>query len=91
MFELSYYNKVWTDRRTDGHTDGQTAVITIGLPHLRWRGPNKFDFPHCKVEFTIFDKACKGQLLHRLYKQSCQTYIVCQTGIVKHKVLSVAP
>ena len=34
------------DRRTDGQTDGQTdgrtdKVITIGLPHLRWRGPNK--------------------------------------------------
>ena len=29
-----------TDRRTDGQTDGQTdKVITIGLPHLRWRGP----------------------------------------------------
>ena len=30
-----------TDGRTDGQTDGQTdKVITIGLPHLRWRGPN---------------------------------------------------
>ena len=29
-----------TDRQTDGQTDGQTdKVITIGLPHLRWRGP----------------------------------------------------
>ena len=29
------------DRRTDRQTDGQTdKVITIGLPHLRWRGPN---------------------------------------------------
>ena len=28
------------DRRTDGQTD---KVITIGLPHLRWRGPNKKD------------------------------------------------
>ena len=27
------------DRRTDGQTDN---VITIGLPHLRWRGPNKY-------------------------------------------------
>ena len=26
------------DRRTDRQTD---KVITIGLPHLRWRGPNK--------------------------------------------------
>ena len=26
------------DRRTDGQTD---KLITIGLPHLRWRGPNK--------------------------------------------------
>ena len=25
------------DRRTDRQTD---RVITIGLPHLRWRGPN---------------------------------------------------
>ena len=32
-----------TDRRTEGQTDGQTdKVITIGLPHLRWRGPNKY-------------------------------------------------
>ena len=31
-----------TDGRTDRQTDGQTdRVITIGLPHLRWRGPNK--------------------------------------------------
>ena len=30
------------DRRTDRQTDGRTdKVITIGLPHLRWRGPNK--------------------------------------------------
>ena len=30
-----------TDRRTDRQTDRQTdRVITIGLPHLRWRGPN---------------------------------------------------
>ena len=29
------------DRQTDGQTDGRTdKVITIGLPHLRWRGPN---------------------------------------------------
>ena len=28
------------DRRTDGRTDRRTdKVITIGLPHLRWRGP----------------------------------------------------
>ena len=28
------------DRRTDRQTDGQTdKVITIGLPHLWWRGP----------------------------------------------------
>ena len=33
VFELSRYNEVWTDRRT-------ARVITIGLPHLRWRGPN---------------------------------------------------
>ena len=37
LFELSRYNKVWTDRQTDRRTD---RVITIGLPHLRWRGPN---------------------------------------------------
>ena len=37
LFELSSYNEVWTDRQTDGRTD---TVITIGLPHLRWRGPN---------------------------------------------------
>ena len=29
MSEVSHYNKVWTDR-----------VITIGLPHRRWRGTN---------------------------------------------------
>ena len=41
FFELSRYNEVWTDRRTDGRTDRRTdKVITIGLPHLRWRGPN---------------------------------------------------
>ena len=34
LFELSRYNEVWTDRQTD-------KVITKGLPHLRWRGPNK--------------------------------------------------
>ena len=29
------------DRRTDGQTDGRTdKVITIGLPDLRWWGPN---------------------------------------------------
>ena len=44
LFELSRYNEVRTDgrtdRRTDGQTDGQTdKVITIGLPHLRWRDP----------------------------------------------------
>ena len=40
-FELSHYNKVWTDRQTDRRTDRRTdRVITIGLPHLRWRGPN---------------------------------------------------
>ena len=33
-----------TDRQTDGQTDGRTdKVITIGLPHLRWRGPNKYE------------------------------------------------
>ena len=36
LFELSRY-KESVDRRTDGQTD---KVITIGLPHLRWRGPN---------------------------------------------------
>ena len=42
LFELSRYNEVWTDRQTDGRTDRRTdKVITIGLPHLRWRGPNK--------------------------------------------------
>ena len=45
LFELSRYNKVWTDRQTDRRTDGQTdKVITIGLPHLRWRGPNKLQY-----------------------------------------------
>ena len=34
------------DRRTDGQTD---KVITIGLPHLRWRGPNKAI--HSKQQF----------------------------------------
>ena len=42
LFELLRYNKVWTDGRTDRRTDRQTdKVITIGLPHLRWRGPKK--------------------------------------------------
>ena len=32
---------MWTEGRTDRQTDGRTdKVITIGLPHLRWRGPN---------------------------------------------------
>ena len=31
VFELSHYNKVWTDR-----------VITIGLLHLGWQGPNNY-------------------------------------------------
>ena len=40
-----------TDRQTDRQTDGRTdRVITIGLPHLRWRGPNNLrgnaDFLH---------------------------------------------
>ena len=44
LFELSRDNEVWTDGQTDGRTDGRTdgqtdKVITIGLPHLRWRGP----------------------------------------------------
>ena len=38
ILELLHYNKVWTDGRTDRQTD---KVITIGLPHLPWRGPNK--------------------------------------------------
>ena len=38
LFELSRYKEVWTDGQTDRQTD---KVITIGLPHLRWRGPNK--------------------------------------------------
>ena len=42
IFELSHYNKVWTDGQTDGQTD---TVITIGLPHLRWRGPNDVKYP----------------------------------------------
>ena len=46
LFELSRY-KESVDRQTDGRTDRQTdgrtdKVITIGLPHLRWRGPNNF-------------------------------------------------
>ena len=46
LFELSRYNEVWTDGQTDRQTDGRTdrrtdKVITIGLPHLRWRGPKK--------------------------------------------------
>ena len=46
LFELSRYNEVWTDGRTDRQTDRRTdrrtdKVITIGLPHLRWRGPDE--------------------------------------------------
>ena len=48
LFELSRYKRSVdrrTDRRTDGQTDGRTdKVITIGLPHLRWRGPNYSSF-----------------------------------------------
>ena len=44
LFELLRYNEV-VNRRTDGQTEGRTdrrtdKVIIIGLPHLRWRGPN---------------------------------------------------
>ena len=36
-----------TDRQTDGRTDRRTdKVITMGLPHLRWRGPNKYLWSH---------------------------------------------
>ena len=35
LFELPRYNEVWTDGRT-------YKVITIGLPHPRWRGPNYY-------------------------------------------------
>ena len=50
LFELSRYNEVWTDRRTDGQTD---KVITIGLPHLRWRGPNNKDATLIEVMFEF--------------------------------------
>ena len=49
LFELSRYNEVWTDGRTDRQTD---KVITIGLPHLRWRGPNY-------VILCYFKQSCK--------------------------------
>ena len=57
LFELSHYNEVWTDGRTDGQTDRQTdgrtdKVITIGLPHLRWRGPN---YDKTTSDFEYFD------------------------------------
>ena len=35
-FELLCNKKVWTDGQTD-------KVLIIGLPHLWWRGPKKFD------------------------------------------------
>ena len=50
---------MWTDGRTDGRTDRQRdKVITIGLPHLRWRGPNKL----CNNSHLIWDLFlfCKG-------------------------------
>ena len=39
-----------TDRRTDRRTD---RVITIGLPHLRWRDPNNELSMHAKNEVSI--------------------------------------
>ena len=52
LFDLSRYNEVWTDRQTDGQTD---KVITIGLPHLRWRGPNKVT-----QIISVLQYFCKG-------------------------------
>ena len=43
LFELSRYNEVWRDGKTDGRTD-RRRVVTVGLPHLRWRGPNNYKF-----------------------------------------------
>ena len=40
IFELSHYNKVWTYR-----------VITIGLPYLRWQGPNYCRYKESSVHF----------------------------------------
>ena len=47
----------------DGHTDGQTdEVITIGILHLRWRGPNDFAFEtilptlHLQKDWVIYSK-----------------------------------
>ena len=47
------------DRRTDGQTDRRTdrrtdKVITIGLPHLRWRGPNYFVMPSAAVLYSLY-------------------------------------
>ena len=40
---LLHYNKVWTERWTDGQTVGQTdRVIIIGLLYLRSLGPNYY-------------------------------------------------
>ena len=53
LFELSRYNEVWTDRRTD-------KMITIGLPHLRWRSPNKVCFKPCRAAILFFLSAQKN-------------------------------
>ena len=44
------------DGRTDRQTDRQTdKAITIGLPHLRWRGPKKV-----MANVKVFQKSVKG-------------------------------
>ena len=50
------------DRRTDGPTDRQIdKVITIGLPHLRWRGPNKY--------IDIYYSEFAGTFQHNRFRQ----------------------
>ena len=45
---------MWTDGRTDRWTDGRTdKVITIGLPHLRWRGPKNIFLEDLKYHDSL--------------------------------------
>ena len=55
LFELSRYKEVWTDGQTDRRTDGRTdKVITIGLPHLRLRGPNNVIIGNIKGVHLVY-------------------------------------
>ena len=66
LFELSRYNEVWTDGRTDRRTD---KFITIGLPHLRWRGPNYFFL------YNFGDVGAKMPFFHYIIHQKRNNFI----------------